>query len=508
MKPLPKHLTEPLRRALEHHRASDWEAAEEIYASIIDDAADHEVVLSSYGSAILAQDRPEEALPILEQAVAAEPGYPQAHIYLGEAYRQLTRFDEALAEIRRGLAINPKYLDAQIGLGDLLVDLYRLDEALEAFDVAMDMKPGSPLIGTKRAQVRFYLGDIETAEAEIRDIVARYPAHPEAHWVLSCICLAQGCYQEGWREYASRWDIAKVPPATSRVDMPLWQGDSLKGKRLLVWPEQGLGDEIMFATCLPHLLARAEPDLCVYVCDWRLAPLFSRTFPDVTVVPTEKSEVEGVSLQVPRFDEQVCCGDLPGFFRNTADDFHDPLPRFVPDPDKLAKWRSRLDALGPGLKIGIAWRGGMTLRIRSRKSAPLDFMPELLQTPGVHFINLQYGDVADDLATMEAASGVKIHHWDDLDAIADPDDQFAQVACLDLVVQTSNASAHMAGALGVPVWNMIPYIPEWRWLLEGDRCLWYPSMRLFRQPEIGNWAPVFSEIAVELREFAAEGSAA
>ena len=504
MKPVPPHLTEPLRRALEMHRAGNLAAAESVYAGLIDEAGEHEVVLCSYASAIMAQDRPKDAQHLLEKAVAVAPDYAQAHIFLGEVYRQLARFDDALTEIRRGLDINPRYLEAHIGLGDLLVDLYRLDEALQAFDVAMEMKPKSPLIGTKRAQVRFYLGDIDRAEVEIREILQRYPNHAEAHWVLSCICLAKGAYDEGWREYASRWSIAKTPPATSRVDKPIWDGGSLRGKSLLVWPEQGLGDEIMFVTCIPQLLRDAGPARCVYVCDRRLAPLLERTFPALTVVPTDKVQGGEVSLEVPNFDVQTCCGDLPQFLRRSADSFKEPLPAFQPDPEKLAKWRQRINALGPGPKIGIAWRGGMTLRIRSRKSAPLDFMPDLLRTPGAHFINLQYGNVADDLARMKADSGITVHHWDDLDAIADPDDQLAQIACLDLVIQTSNASAHMAGALGRPVWNMIPFIPEWRWLLEGEHCLWYPTMRLFRQPELGNWAPVFARVAGDLSRFVAE----
>ena len=164
----------------------------------------------------------------------------------------------------------------------------------------------------------------------------------------------------------------------------------------------------------------------------------------------------------------------------------------------MNQWRERYASLGPGSKVGISWTGGKTPQEKLSRSAPLDQWARLFAIPNVHFINLQYGDHGDDLDKLKAAWGVTIHDWQDSNPLADMEDFAAKIAALDLVISIDNSTVHMAGALGTPTWALLPYVPEWRWMLDRADTPWYPAMKLFRQRQRETWADVFEQIATAL----------
>tara|TARA_S200000501_G_scaffold292537_1_gene277955 strand:- start:70 stop:771 length:702 start_codon:yes stop_codon:yes gene_type:complete len=211
----------------------------------------------------------------------------------------------------------------------------------------------------------------------------------------------------------------------------------------------------------------------------------------------------GESFKIPVCEYQIACGDVPKFLRLTDSEFPKPASWLVPEPIIAARWKERLDGLGAGLKVGVAWRGGTLERFKRAKSSNSSLWSDILSLSGVQFVNLQYGDCRAELEAIEAA-GIKIHNFQDLDPVAKPDEQMALIAGLDLVIQTSNSSAHMAGMLGVPVWNILPFVADWRWGLKTEDCLWYPSMRLFRQSRVGDWKSVFDRVESELRQLISE----
>ena len=251
----------------------------------------------------------------------------------------------------------------------------------------------------------------------------------------------------------------------------------------------------MLGTLLPEIIAAAGH--CVFECEHRLVPLFARSLPGATVVP-RATPAHGATL-APGIEMQSSLGGLCRYLRLDANKFAQPRGYIRADPDKVAAIRSRYAALGSGLKVGIAWRS-KTPRWGVVKSAPLAAWRPLLGLSGAHFVNLQYGDVADELAALESETGVRVHQDGEIDQMASLDDFAAQIDALDLVISISNTTVHIAGALGKPVWTMLPHVPAWRWQLERQDTLWYPAMRLFRQPTHGAWAPLLGTVAKALAE--------
>jgi len=500
---IPEHLQPVLREALASHREGRLDDAVGKYQRVLWEIPRSPEVLVSLAAALLGLERAADAIGPLEMALSLRPGHADTCFTLAEAYRSVGRFEEAYDTAEIGLAANPDYLQGRMAMADALLDMGRFDEARAAFAEIRRREPGDMVVRGKLGAFHFHAGEFAEAEAELTAAVAALPNDAEANWHLASLYLGQRRWTEGWPMYTWRWPMAKRPAPESLINLPVWDGAGLAGKRIVVWSEQGLGDELMFSTCLPDLLEKAAPAECIWNCDARLAGLFRRTFPDLTLLPTDKQAEDGGTAEVPHCDVQISAGGLPAIFRRDTADFPASIPEFVADPEKAAMWSGRLAELGEGPKVGIAWRGGVLERFKRAKSSRLADWADILSVEDIQFVNLQHGDCRDELAEAQAALGCRIHDFRDMDPIADPDGQMALIAGLDLVVQTSNASAHMAGLLGVPVWCMLPYVADWRWSFEGAECLWYPSMRLFRQAAPGDWPGLFAGVAGELGQWAA-----
>jgi len=507
IKPIPAHLAEPLREAMAHHRAKRWREAEAIYRKAADQEPDHPVILGSWGTVLLEMKNADAAVEVFEHALSIDPDYILVLVTLAKAWNKLGNFEQSYDCCRRALALDPNVIDTHVVLGDTLRLLDQIDEARAAYQTALDLDPDNASAAMGVAYCRFTLGEHDDAIRVLRETIDKHPDSMIGQWSLSQFLLLLGQFEEGWERFKWRWEFGDTPPPEMYVGRPVWDGTSLEGKTVLVWNEQGLGDEMLFSTCLADLLSKARPSKTYLASDRRLIPIFERTFPGIEFLPMEKSSGQGWQVTLPEFDIQVAAGDLPKYYRLSAADFPDQPVRFLPDPEKVSRWQTRFDALGPGPKVGIAWRGGIKGIFGRKKSTSLKNLAPILGVEGLQFVNIQYGECRDELAEVAESLGIRVHDWDDLDPVADPDEQMAQISCLDLVVQTSNASAHMAGILNVPVWSMIPYFPDWRWSLTGEKCLWYPSMRVFRQPSPGDWDSVFSKVSSELRQWAAAARA-
>jgi hypothetical protein len=270
---------------------------------------------------------------------------------------------------------------------------------------------------------------------------------------------------------------------------------------LLVYAEQGIGDEILFASCLPEVVAAARH--CVIDCAPKLAALFQRSFPTATVRggyqtdPVDWARSLGVDLQIP-------AGSLPLHLRREASGFPAHAGYLRADAGKVDRWRDRLRALGPGRTIGLSWRGGTARTRAERRSITLAELAPVLGLPGFHFVSLQYDqDAAAEVTDFGSKFGRLIHHWPD--AIDDFDETAALVTALDGVVSVCTAVVHLAGALGRPAWVMTPRVPEWRYGAQGERMPWYPSVRLVRQVASGDWTPVVDAIRQDLLSGAPKG---
>ena len=396
-----------------------------------------------------------------EEAVRLRPGYPEALSNLGLLlFRHLGHFDEAETALAAALASRPRFADALTNLGMLRHDQGRFEEAARLYDEAL----------------------------------REDPAQDEARLNRSLLLLAGGDFAAGWEGYEARKRASShFVPRFEQI--PEWDGAAAPERTVLVYGEQGLGDEIMFASCLPDAIARLKH--CVIDCSPRLAPIFARSFPAATVHGGAQTDADPSWLATaPAVDARIAIGSLPGLFRRRAEAFPRHSGYLKADAQKAASWRERLAQLGPGMNIGLSWRGGTAATRRDLRSIPLEQMLPLLRLPGVRFISLQYTDCTAELRRVGADHGVEVEHWPEV--IADLDQTAALVAALDLVVSVQTAVVHLAGALGKPAWVMVPAVPEWRYLRAGIATPWYPSVRLIRQQTAGEWQPVIDCLALEL----------
>jgi hypothetical protein len=251
----------------------------------------------------------------------------------------------------------------------------------------------------------------------------------------------------------------------------------------------------MFASCLPDVIAQA--DLCIVACDKRLVPLFSRSFPDCTVIE-HFNLGDTCPSNILSTDVRISIGSLPKFLRPHPGSFSGRKAYLIPHAQRLNIWHDRIASLGEGLNVGISWRGGANPRIIRQRSIMLKQWAELFSLSGIHFVSLQYGDCKNELREAKEKLGVTIHDWEDADPLKDLDNFAAQIAALDLILSIDNSTVHMAGALGKPVWVLLPYVPDWRWMLKREDSPWYPTMRLFRQHSPGDWETVLANVRNEL----------
>lgn len=439
-----------------------------------------------------------KAEAVLTRALELEPGHVPANLEMVAVLERSERFADALPFAERAVESAPEALEALNALRFVLFKLERWDEALPLAAQVVARTPDSAInLRLELGNCFLHLGRFEEA-AEMFDHVLKYePNSFDARLNRAHYRLASEMFPEGWADYRYRFHSRSV--ALRAMPFPEWRGDALEGKTLLIYAEQGLGDEIMFASCFPDMIARAKH--CVIECEKRLEPLFRRSFPTATVVPATGEHEPPWLRAVGPIDYQVAAGDLPSYLRNDWKEFPRHTGYLKPDPEKVARWRARLDALGPGLKIGISWRGGTQATRSSVRTISLPQWLPLLGTPGCKFVSLQYGKVAEELAALGSQTSTPIVHWQD--AIEDYDETAALVCALDLVLSVCTALIHLTGALGRPVWVMVPAVPEWRYLRKGEALPWYPAARLFRQADLRRWSPVVDRVQDALADLAA-----
>lgn len=440
------------------------------------------------------------------RALALRPDEPRTHNNLAGALKEQDDLAGAEAAYRRALELAPELADAHGNLGGLLKKRGDLAGAEAACRRALALDPEHVGALSNLGLVLKAEGDLAGAEAAYRRALARDPEHVEAHINLAFLLLARGALAEGWAEYEWRWRSPEFRRGAFRLrqfPQPLWDGGDPAGKTLLIWNEQGLGDELMFGALIPELVAAGAQ--CIVECHERLAKLFARSLPGAEVLahagpPAGRLADPALGLQCPM-------GGLARRLRPELGSFAGHGPYLRVDAERRARCRARYQALGPGLKVGISWRSEST-RTGAERSAGLALWNHILSLPEVTFVNLQYGGCAAELAAAKARFGVAIHQDPEVDPLGDLDEVAAQIAALDLVLTTDNTAVHLAGAIGVPAWLLLPFDPDWRWLRDRDDSPWYPSLRLFRQERPGAWGPVLAAAGRRLAALAAPGSLA
>lgn len=492
------------------------------------DAA-HADAAADLAGTLLGLGQPQAAETHARQALAAAPRSLAAHVNLGAALEGQGRFAEAAARYRAALDVDPACSAALLNLSAVCLQLGRVEEAHDAAARALELKPGDFQARQRLASALLEQGRAPQAAEELRRALAADPqsaaahnslghaldmlgragearAHYEralalepdnvqAHVNLASLLLLDGDYARGWDEYEWRLRDAERAALHERFGLPLWDGSPPAGRTLIVYAEQGVGDEIMYASCLPDLHARGAR--CVVDCDPRLAGLFQRSFPQALIHGGRQTDPADWLAAAGGADWRVPCASLARHLRRSPEAFAAARAGYLhADPARIARWHGRVAALGAGRKVGLSWRGGVAATGRGARSIPLAELEPLLRTPGTSFVSLQYGDCAAELEAAQRRFGVTLHHWPE--AIADFDEMAALVCALDLTVSVCTALVHLGGALGRPVWVMAPLRPEPRYGRSGPRMPWYASVRMFRQRAYGEWRPAVEEVAAAL----------
>jgi len=480
--------------------AGELAEAIRLFRRAVDIQPDNAALNKNLARTLMSAGKGEEGTKYYSKVVSLLPGDGDAHYDFACACQRTGNPAAAESHFRRALSINPRHIPALTNLGSLLRGQARHEQAIECYTSVLKIAPGVPeaLVGLGLTQQE--RGCIQEAEEILDRAVKLYPNDADAHVNRAICSLIKGDYSRGWQEYQWRW--RREDKQRRDFTLPIWDGTSLSGRGILVYAEQGIGDEIMFASCLPDICAQA--DHVIIDCEPRLKPLFARSFPRATVHGGYQNEsgkwlndisgVNGVNVQIP-------IGSLPLYLRSTEDSFAGRKPYLEPDPDVKNDWQERLNTLNSKPKIGISWKGGGTALVHSQRSIKLSSWETVLQHKDMCFINLQYGNCQEELRQTREQTGITIHDFPELNPLAELDSFAALISALDLVISIDNSTVHLAGALGVPVWLLLPPVPDWRWTMSGEHSLWYPSLRLFRKTRGQKWGAVLRKASAALDGF-------
>ncbi|HYD66562.1 tetratricopeptide repeat protein [Azospirillum sp.] len=455
------------------HRMGRPEGAEKRLREALAVAPDRADVRHNLAVVLTDRGAHDQALEHARRAVALAPDFADAHHTLGNILLALDRPEAAEAALRRALELAPGAASVLASLGAVLERLGRADSALACLERAAEASDSAEA-WSNLGKVWQGQGRADRALAAFDRALAASPELALARLNRGLLHLERGDLARGWADYAARF-AAQRDHRGRRFAAPEWRGEELSGKRILVWREQGVGDELMFASCYPDLIRHAETEggRTVIECDRRLVPLFARSFP--------AAEVRAESGAPGDMDFHVPAGSLPALLRPSPAAFG-AGGWLVPDSARVAAWRGRLAEGGPEPTVGIAWRSRLTTGERGGAYARLDAWGPLLSVPGVRFVNLQYDRCDAVLEAAERRFGIAIARWPDLDLMNDLENAAALTAALDLVISAPTAVAEMAGALGVPTWRLMPG-DDWTRLGTAARP-WYPAQRPF-QPRPG-----------------------
>jgi len=451
---------------------------------------------SNMAHVLVTQGKYSDAVAHFERAIALNPDNADAYVNLGVTFAEMGDPQQAIPHYQRALALNPELAVAYSNLGNAWKDAGKLDEAVACFQRAITIKPDY--------LTAFYnLGNTYQALNQLDEALKTYARassiqhdYAEATYGTALAQLLDGNFVDGWHNYESRWTTHGHKPVRP-YPYPRWKGNKLASGHLLLWGEQGIGDEIMFAGLIPELSGTGHQEPAGTVsevildCDARLLPLFRRSFPGLHVV----TGFDAARPSDPKIAAHLPTGSLPRFFRTSELAFcRTASPYLMSDRTRRNQFRSRY---AWGKKVaGIAWHTKNAKTGRSR-SMPLAQFAPLLQRTEIFWVSLQYGD-HEDLEKQSSTAQVPLFIDREVDQFQDLDLFAAQVAAMDLVITIDNSTAHLAGALGVPVWLMLPFDRDWRWLQERADSPWYPTMRIFRQAAAGDWTPVIAAVSEAL----------
>ncbi|MDP9172419.1 MAG: tetratricopeptide repeat protein [Planctomycetota bacterium] len=457
-----------------------------VYRHALSLQPDYTEAMNNLGVVLYERKELAEAIACYRRALAIKPDYDHAINNLGNALSENGQVEEAFACYERVIKLSPNYADAYNNMGDIFVERNRLDDAIGYFQKACALRPDYAEAFSNLGNVMYRKCRMEEAVAYNRRAIALKPDLATAHWNLGLALLCRGEFPEGWREYAWRTRVRDMDGSCREFSQPLWDGGALGGRTILLHAEQGIGDSIQFIRYLPQV--KAKGGKIMIDCGRPLMRLFQQSFAVDQWVCTGEP--------IPEFDVHCPLMSLPMVLGTTIQNIPAEVPYLLTDAKATEHWRQRTGEF-QGLKVGVVWAGRPEHGNDRNRSMSLSTLAPLADVPGITFFSLQKGEPAAQ--ARDAPAGMRlIDYADELEDFADT---AALVANLDLVISVDTSVVHLAGALGKPVWALLPFWPDWRWMVNRSDSPWYPTLRLFRQRQTGDWNPPISEALSALRAF-------
>lgn len=428
----------------------------------------------------------DEAIDHYQRAIRIAPGFVAAYYNLGVAFQNKNLLDEAVTCYRRTIELTPDNADAYHNMGVALKENAQLEEALHCLQKALELKPDYANAHYNIGNTLVAMGQYNEAMNSYRKAVGLKEDYAEAHWNIALLNLLFGNFKAGWEGYEWRW---KLDGILSRRDFsrPLWDGSDIKGRTIFLNAEQGLGDTIQFIRYAPMVADKGAK--VIIECQKELISLLNN-------MPGVERIIAGGD-PLPDFDVHCPLQTLPSIFGTTIENIPAGASYLAVDPAVIRKWSDRIGSHDAGIKVGLAWSGDPELRDDRNRSCRLETFSALSRFGKVAFYSLQKGRGEEQ--AKNPPEGMRL--LDFTDEIEDFSDTAALIQNLDLVISVDTAVAHLAGALGKPVWVLLPFVPDWRWMLNREDSPWYPTIRLFRQPTSGAWGSVIENVANELEVF-------
>jgi tetratricopeptide (TPR) repeat protein len=517
--------------ALARHQAGRLDQAAGLYRHILNKDNLHAQASNNLGAILMSRGSLNEAVSCFQNALKANAGFFEACLNLGRAYKKMGRYSEATESIRRALDIKPDYImaylelsffcyqqgntrgaincckkalaldpecaDAYKLLGNVLADSGDVPAALESYRQALQIRPDRADIYFNLANTLRGCGRLLSAIENYKRALVFEPDSVQTHWNLSHALLLIGNFLDGWREYEWRFQLPRQEEIyPHRYEVPRWDGSVFRGKRLLVHDEQGLGDTLQFMRYLP--MVKTLGGTIIFEVRKQLMELF-KNLPGIDELIERSSD----GNPPVAFDMFVPLMSLPTIFETNQSTIPARIPYLWADDGLTDRWAEKLNQISE-LKVGICWQGNPLHQADKRRSVPLKFFAPLAKIDKVRLISLQKKHGLEQMAALPADVSV-IEFGSELDELNGVFmDTAAVMKNLDLVIASDTAIAHLAGALGVPVWLVLPDVPEWRWMMERNDSPWYPTMRLYRQPEPGDWKSVFQQVYDAMSKLAAQ----
>jgi tetratricopeptide (TPR) repeat protein len=502
-----------LEAALKHHRAGRLDEAEKIYREILSSRPDYSDALHFLGVVLGQKRQPLLAVELIGRAIAIRADVPNYHANLGEFLRHSGNLEQSVAsyrhaigmkadepgfhnglgvtlvesrlvelaidEFREAVRLKADYADAHCNIAGALREAGRLDEALAAADVAIKLQPQMARAYNHLGLALFDKGDYQEAIDAYSKALSLQPDYPKAHSNLSQVYLLLGDYPRGWAEFEWRLRVPAIV-GNRTFEQPCWDGGDLAGKTIFVQAEQGFGDMIQFARFIPELTRRG-------------GRVILESLPELSRLFQGFGEIVIQGQPIPSHDVHCSLLSLAAVLGVTAQSIPAPIPYLKAEPRLAEEWAMRFDSEDNRPRVGLVW-GGRAIHVnnRNRSMRLKQFAP--LASAKVAFYSLQKGEGAAEAA--DPPSGVQLINW--TQELNDFADTAALIQNLDLLIAVDTAVAHLAAAMGKPVWLLVPFVPDWRWMLERADSPWYPTVRLFRQKSVGDWGDVLRRVGEEL----------